>query len=98
MGKSKYIVGTIKGLDTAVVFHRSVDHLHMVKVLDEGKATSAGFFEIYHSGGRAFLRVEGRSTSIGCDSAQGDAQLIARAMGLVPVEMIDVFEIEFEAT
>lgn len=96
MRKGKYVVGTINGLDTAVVFHRAVAHRQMAKVLDGGAASSAGFFCILKDGARTYVEVSGGSTSLGINSAEGDAQLIIRAIGAVPAKAINAYLIEFD--
>lgn len=96
MDKGKYVVGTINGFDTAVVFHRAVDHRHMTKVLDGGIATSAGFFGISNDGARTYIEVSGGSVSLGVSVSEGDAQLIIRAIGAVPVKAINSYVVEFD--
>lgn len=71
----KYIAGVINGLDTAVVFHQAIPHLHMARVFTQ--VTSAGFVgrDAYNE-----IYLTGESVSMNLRSDPADLPLVKRSL------------------
>ncbi len=78
MEKSKYIVfDTHIAGPAAVIFPSFMVHADMAMALEAvcGSPISAGFVEMYQG---EYLRVSGRSVSLGCTSRPEDVKIIER--------------------
>lgn len=82
--RTKYIVGELPSacgsVLGAIVFPEYVEHAHMAQVFVPGEENlvSAGFFTVEDGQVEAY----GNSLSLGLDSREVDAILIAKAIGL----------------
>ena len=84
--RAKYIAGSMQTqylkMDTAVVFDELIDHSFMAKRIGFLEIYSAGFVDLVVKDDKHLIECYGSSTSLGVESSQKDAKLIARSLGL----------------
>lgn len=83
---TKYIVGEINGILTAVTFSGAIPHVSLSKVFDEGTIDAAGFVRIENNQNGDVPTVEAFGESVSLkqvSSPKRDNRLIRRALGLV---------------
>lgn len=84
--RTKYIAGCIRTqfleIDTAIIFDEVIDHSFMARRMKFVEIHSAGFVSMTVDDDQLIIRCFGSSTSLGVQSDQKDAKLIARSLGL----------------